>query len=139
MLSQLNYPELLPELAYLNRAYRSISLYREWKFGPRAAGRRWQRNDVRLRPLREDFANLGMFLNRLRQYPRVKSALFAKLSDLYDGLTDFELDFTVDAVQISFTEGDFAIPAQPPVRRQPALPLPAGHPAGPGTAPADWH
>lgn len=111
VLSQLNYPELLPELAYLNRAYRSIRLYREWEFGRRAAVRQWQRNDVRPRPLREDFANLGMFLNRLRQYPRVKAALFEKLGDLYDGVTDFELDFTVDAVQISFTEGDFAIPA----------------------------
>ena len=111
VLSQLNYPELLPELAYLNRAYQNIRLYREWEFGRRAAVRQWQRNDVRPRPLREDFANLGMFLNRLRQYPRVKSALFEKLGDIYDGVTDFELDFSVDSVQVSFTEGDFAIPA----------------------------
>ena len=111
VLSQLHYPEQLPELAYLNHAYRSIRLYREWEFGRKAAMRQWQRADVRPRPLREDFANLGMFLNGLRQYPRVKSALFEKLADLYDGLTDFELDFTGDSVQISFTEGDFSIPA----------------------------
>lgn len=111
MLSQLNYPEQLPELAYLSRAYGSIRLYREWDLGRKCAVRRPQRNDVRPRPLREDFGNLGMFLNGLRRHPRVKSALFEKLGDLYDGVTDFELDFTVDSVQISFTEGDFAIPA----------------------------
>ena len=111
VLSQLNDPERLPELADLNHAYRSIRLYREWQFGRKAIVRQWQRDDVRPRPLREDFANLGMFLNGLRQYPRVKSALFEKLANLYDGLTDFELDFTGDSVQISFTEGDFPIPA----------------------------
>lgn len=111
VLSQLNYPEQLPELAYLSRAYGSIRLYREWDLGRKCAVRQPQRNDVRPHPLREDFGNLGMFLNGLRRYPRVKSELFEKLGDLYDGVTDFELDFTVDSVQISFTEGDFAIPA----------------------------
>ena len=110
-LSQLHHPEQLPELAYLNHAYRSIRLYREWDFGRKAAVRQWQRTDVCPRPLCEDFSNLGMFLNGLRQYPRVKAALLEKLADIYDGVTGFELDFTGDSVQISFTEGDFAIPA----------------------------
>ena len=58
-----------------------------------------------------DLSNLGMFLNRLRQDPTTKASLIEKLSDAYEGLTDFELNFEGGSVQIFFTEGDLAVPA----------------------------
>ena len=42
---------------------------------------------------------------------RTKAALIDKLSDAYDGLTDFELNFEGGTVQIFFTEGELAVPA----------------------------
>ena len=59
----------------------------------------------------EDFTNLGMFLNRLRQDPKTKASLIEKLSDAYEGLTDFELNFEGGTVQVFFTEGELAVPA----------------------------
>ena len=70
-----------------------------------------QRIDVRPNPLMENFSNLGMFLNRLRQTPRTKANFIEKLSDIYEDLTDFQLNFEGGTVQIFFTEGDFAMPA----------------------------
>ena len=111
ILSQRKDPDQFPELSYLGEFYESIKLYREWEFGPNAVIRQAQRSDTRPSPLAEDFSNLGMFLNRLRQYPTTKAKFFEKLNDIYDGITDFELNFEGGTVQVFFTEGEFAIPA----------------------------
>ena len=111
ILSQRNDPDLYPELAWLNASYGKIRLYREWGFGRRTVFRKPHETDVRPKPLMEDFTNLGMFLNRLRQEPRTKKMLIGGLSDAHDGLTDFELNFDNGTVQVYFTEGDLAVPA----------------------------
>ena len=111
ILSQRKDPDQYPELAYLNSSYGKMRLYREWEFGRHAVLRQPRSIDVRPRPLLEDFSNLGMFLSRLRQDPRIKVALIEKLSDAYDGLTDFELNFEGGTVQIFFAEGELAVPA----------------------------
>ena len=111
ILSQWMDPDELPEITHLNRSYRRIRLYREWEFGQNITLRRPQDIDVRSHPLRESFSNLGMFLNRLRQTPRTKAQFIENLSDLYEGVTDFELNFEGGTVQIFFTEGDFNISA----------------------------
>ena len=98
-------------LAYLSRSYRQIRLYRDWHFGRNNVFRHPQRSDVDRGALAEDFSNLGVFLNRSRQFPRTKSDLIEGLSDLYDGLSDFELNFDFGTVQVFFQESDFAIPA----------------------------
>ena len=99
------------ELTVLRSAYLSISLYRDWQFGQVSVLRKPQNTDVRRSPLGADLSNLGMFLNRLRQDPTTKASLIEKLSDAYEGLTDFELNFEGGSVQIFFTEGDLAVPA----------------------------
>ena len=111
ILSQVKEPIQFPELGYVSAFYESISSYQKWQFGKEFVVRQPSRTDVRPNPLLEDFSNLGMFLNRLRQYPRAKANLLEKLGDLYEGLTDFELNFEGGTVQIFFTEGDFTIPA----------------------------
>ena len=111
ILSQRKDPEQFPELAYLSSRYQRIRMYREWEFGRDIALRTSKSTDVRRHPLSEDFLNLGMFLNKLQQTPRAKAKFLEKLSDLYEGLTDFTLNFDGGTVQIFFTEGDFSIPA----------------------------
>ena len=98
-------------IADLRKAYRSISLYRDWQFGRGNVLRGSQITDVRQSPLESDLSNLGMFLSRLRQDPTTKANLLDGLSDAYEGLTDFELDFQGGSVQIYFTEGNLAVPA----------------------------
>lgn len=111
ILSQRKDPDQFPELAHLSRSYGQIRLYRQWEFGRSTNIRDPQRIDVRPNPLMENFSNLGMFLNRLRQTPRTKANFIEKLSDIYEDLTDFQLNFEGGTVQIFFTEGDFAMPA----------------------------
>lgn len=67
--------------------------------------------DMRSDRLEEDFSNLGLFLNRLRRNPKAKRAILSALSDLYEGLTDFDVSVEGGTVQVFFTEGDFTIPA----------------------------
>ena len=95
----------------LRTAYLSIRLYRDWQFGRANILRGTQLTDVRQSPLEPDLSNLGMFLNRLRQDPVTKAKLIDNLSDAYEGLTDFELDFQGGSVGVYFAEGDLAVPA----------------------------
>ena len=111
ILSQRKDPDQFPELAHLSSLYGGISLYRDWGFGRKTVFRQPQSTDVRPTPLLEDFSNLGMFLNRLRQDPRTKARLIEHLSDAYEGLNDFELNFEGGTVQVFFSEGDLALPA----------------------------
>ena len=111
ILSQRRDPDRFPTLAHLTESYRRIQLYRDWDFGRDILLREPQKSDVRPAPLDEDFSNLGVFLNRLRQVPKTKAKLIEKLSDLYEGLTGFEMNFEGGSVQIFFEEGEFAIPA----------------------------
>ena len=111
ILSQAKDPARFPEFAHLSKMYGRIRLYRELEFGRNAAARQPQSSDAPPGPLAEDFSNLGMFLNKLRQHPSHQAALFEKLRDIYDGITDFELNVKGNTVQLSFTEGEFAMPA----------------------------
>lgn len=99
------------KLETLRSAYLSISLYRDWQFGRVSVLRGAQLTDVRQNRLEPDLSNLGMFLNRLRQDPATKANLIDKLSDAYEGLTDFELNFQGGSVEVYFAEGDLAVPA----------------------------
>ena len=111
ILSQRNEPETYPEISNLKDAYSRIRLYREWSIGRNSIFREPQRADLRTDRLEEDFSNLGLFLNKLRQKPKAKQALLAQLSNLYDGLSDFDVSIEGGTVQVFFTEGDFTIPA----------------------------
>ena len=111
ILSQRKEPDQYPELAHLSSLYEGIRLYRDWGLGRKAPFRQPQSTDVRPTPLREDFSNLGMFLNRIRQDPRTKSKLIDRLTDAYEGMNDFELNFEGGTIQVFFSEGDLAVPA----------------------------
>jgi len=111
ILSQRRDPEQYPEITYLAQAFEQIEIYREWSFG-RSNVVRWpQKSDQKNDSLSEDLLNLGLVLNQLRQDPPVKRRLLERLSNLYPGIDDFEINIEGGTVQIFMHEGNFAIPA----------------------------
>lgn len=111
ILAQRRDPEIYPEISYVASVYERIRVYREWTFGRNSVFRAPQKSDARNDRLEEDFSNLGLFLNRLRRDPKAKKAILAALSDLYEGLSDFDVSVEGGTVQVFFTEADFTIPA----------------------------
>ncbi|HNX39458.1 MAG TPA: AAA family ATPase [Methanothrix sp.] len=111
ILAQRREPEIYPEISYLADIYERIRIFRDWRFGRNAIFREPQKADMRSDRLEEDFSNLGLFLSRLRRVPRAKNMILEALRDLYEGIDDFDVSIEGGAVQVFFTEGDFAIPA----------------------------
>jgi predicted ATPase len=112
ILAQRRDPDSYPELSWLASNYERIRIYREWTFGRNAIFREPQKADLPNDVLAEDFANLGLFLNRLKtRHPAAARAILEGLSDLYDGLTEFNVLIEGGTVQVFFTEGEFVIPA----------------------------
>ncbi len=111
ILAQRRDPETYPEVSYLASAYEKIRVYREWTFGRNTVFREPQKADMRNDWLEEDFSNPGLFLNRLRRMPKVKSTVLEALRDLYEGFSDFDVSIEGGTVQVFFTEGDFTVPA----------------------------
>lgn len=111
ILAQRRDPETYPELAWLAQNYEKVRIYREWAFGRSAVFREPQKADMRNDTLKEDFSNLGLFLNRLKtRSPVAKKAILAGLKVIYDGINDFDVFIEGGTVQVFFTEGDFVIP-----------------------------
>ncbi len=112
ILAQRRDAEFYPEMTWIAQSYEKIRIYREWSFGRNAVFREPQKADLRNDSLDEDFGNLGLFLNRLKnRYPVAKRAILKGLQDLYAGITDFDVFIEGGTVQVFFTEGDFSIPA----------------------------
>lgn len=112
ILAQRRDPEAYPAMAALAGAYEGIRIYREWSFGRGAVFREPQKADMRNDRLEEDFSNLGLFLNRLKnRHPVAKKAILSGLQDLYEGIQDFDVLVEGGTVQVFFTEGDFSLPA----------------------------
>jgi len=112
ILVQLRDPDSYPELAWVARNYERIRLYREWDFGRQAVFRGPQQADLRNDILEEDFSNLGLVLNRLKtRHPAAARSILEGLTDLYDGIRDFNVLIEGSTVQVFFHEDDFVIPA----------------------------
>jgi predicted ATPase len=112
ILAQRRDPDSYPEFSNLASNYERIRIYREWMFGRSAIFRNPQQADLPNDVLAEDFSNLGLFLNRLKtRHPAAARAILEGLTDLYDGLTDFNVLIEGGTVQVFFTEGEFVIPA----------------------------
>lgn len=112
ILAQRRDPDSYPAFANLASNYERIRIYREWTFGRKAIFREPQRADLPNDVLAEDFSNLGLFLSRLKtRHPAAARAILEGLSDLYGGLTEFNVLIEGGTVQVFFTEGEFVIPA----------------------------
>ncbi|MHB8524221.1 MAG: AAA family ATPase [Limisphaerales bacterium] len=111
ILAQRRDPEAYPEITYLADTYEKWRIYREWAFGRNTVFREPQMSDMRKDRLEEDFSNLGLVLNKFSLMPKTKAAILEALRDLYEGVTDFQVNVQDRTVQVFFIEGDFAIPA----------------------------
>lgn len=111
ILHQRRDPDSYPEITSLADKYGRFRIYREWAFGRNTVFREPQKADLRSDRLEEDFSNLGLFLNHLREFPSTKRSVLERLSDLYEGFTDFDVRIKGGTVQVFFTEGDYTIPA----------------------------
>lgn len=88
ILAQLRDAERYPALARLQEQYEKIRLFRNWSFGPSALLRREQSTQGRADFLGDAGENLAIVLSKIR--PKVKKELLAALSDLYEGIEDFQ-------------------------------------------------
>lgn len=111
ILSQRKDPDEYPEITYLGQAYSRIRIYREWSFGRYTAPRRPQEADQPNDQLAEDFRNLGLVLNRLRQDATVKQRILDNLNQLYAGIDDYDVSIEGGTVQVFFHESGLTIPA----------------------------
>ena len=110
ILSQVRDPERYPALAWLQEQYEQIRLYRNWYFGPATPMRREQSTHGRSDFLSDGGENLPLVLSKIR--PRVKSALLASLSKLYEGVEDIQLTIDGGNVLLFLAEtGGREIPA----------------------------
>jgi predicted ATPase len=107
ILAQRRDPDTYPELLHISRVYENIRLYREWNFGRNTVFREPQKADLRSDRLEEDFSNLGLFLNQLGRNREVKIDFVAALSQLYEGLENYEVLIEGGTVQVFFTESNF--------------------------------
>ncbi|MCH8047985.1 MAG: AAA family ATPase [Planctomycetes bacterium] len=111
ILSGLKDPYQYPEITYLGEQYEKIRIYREWSFGRYTSPRLPQNADYRDDFLDEDFVNLGLVLNRLRQDASAKARILEMLARLYVGIEDFGVNKLGNTVQIFLKEGVFEVPA----------------------------
>lgn len=106
ILAQRKDPEQYPEITYLGEQYERIRIFREWSFGRYTVPRQPQKADQRNDYLSEDYANLGLILNRLSREPNGKRRYLEQLKKLYAGIEDFHLNIEGGTVQIFLLEED---------------------------------
>ena len=111
ILGQLRDPDRFPEIAFLADRYRSIRLFRDWRFGPSSPLRNVQSADRQNRFLEEDGSNLGLVLNRFQRLPKVKDRFLDALRKLYQGITDYAVYIQPGTVQVEMREAERMIPA----------------------------
>ena len=109
VLSQVKNPELYPILAYLSNLYGRFRLYREWSFGRSTMPRMPQKADLSSEYLSEGGETLAHVLNAIR--PKARNELLERLSYLYPGVRDFNVQFPAGWVQLFLEEDGFSIPA----------------------------
>ena len=111
ILTQRKDPNHYPELTYLGDVLGKMRIYREWSFGRYTAPRVPQSADLPNDFLAENANNLGLVLNRLKREPTVKNRILDALSQLYEGVTDFDVIIEGGTVQTLLQEDDISVPA----------------------------
>ncbi len=103
ILAQVRDPERYPELAWLQRQYEQIRLFRNWWFGPNAPLRREQSTHGRSDFLVDGGENLALVLSKILPY--VKQEFLASLEQLYGGIRDVHLPIEGGNVLLFLEEG----------------------------------
>ncbi|MEO5378457.1 MAG: AAA family ATPase [Magnetococcus sp. DMHC-6] len=111
ILSQRKDIDLYPEVTRLGELYLKIKLYREWGIGRFTSPRQPQDGHGKNDFLAEDYRNLGMVLNRLKQNIEAKMILLKYLNMLNGDIKDFDVIMEGGKVQVFFQEQNMAISA----------------------------
>ena len=110
ILSQVKDPGRYPVLAYLQKEYEDIKLFRNWSFGPSASLRREQSTHSRNDFLNDGGDNLPLVLSKIQS--RVRLELIEALGRLYEGITDLGFSISGGNVLMFLVEsGGREIPA----------------------------
>jgi predicted ATPase len=111
ILSQRKDPDQYPEITYAGLQLSQIRLYREWSMGRYTLPRLPQKADLPNKYLEFDYSNLGLVLNKLRRDVYAKGRILQALSDLNEGISDFDVQIEGGTVQVFLTVNGFMIPA----------------------------
>lgn len=111
ILSQLRDPKRYPQLTFLCDLFGKPRLYRDWTQGRRSPLRGHQPTDLPTNLLLEDYSNLGLVLNRLCIQPSIRTAILARLRDLYHDFEEISFEVESNGIQVQFQERGFTIPA----------------------------
>lgn len=104
ILSQRRDPDQYPELTYLGDVYKRIRLYREWSFGRSNPAREWQSASGLNDFLTPNGDNLALMLNRLLSFPAIKQQIRELLNELYEGITDVNVQVFGGRLQVYLHE-----------------------------------
>ncbi len=111
VLGQIKYPNTTWYLSKITTSFEKIKLYRNWSFGHYSILRQPQRADMRNSVLEEDFSNFCLFLSRLFRTPSTKQKIIEAFKEVYDGITDINIDIGNANAALFISEGDKSIPA----------------------------
>jgi predicted ATPase len=110
ILSQVKDPGRYPVLAYLQKEYEDIKLFRNWSFGPSASLRVEQSTHSRNDFLNDGGDNLPLVLSNILS--RVRPELLEALGKLYEGITDLSFQISGGNLLLFLVEsGGREIPA----------------------------
>lgn len=101
-----------PGITGMASRYGRIEIYDAWESGRGSDIRTPQPADGRGDFLKDDFSNLGLFLNQtLDMNPASKRKVVEGMQDLYPRFTDYHVGVNANMVRIFSREGDTLIPA----------------------------
>ena len=104
ILSQRRDPDSYPELTFFATQVERIGIYREWNLGPDTPFRQPQSADLSRDTLREDGANLGLVLNRLKNLPSVNREIMQRMRAFYPDIEDITTEIVGRTVEVFFHE-----------------------------------
>lgn len=111
IIAQFKDPQQCPELAYLDKIFGKIQVYRNWHFGGANAARLPQQVDLPNTQLEADGSNLSVVLSRMLGDSRQKSLLVKSLQALNPSIQGIHLQIEDGAVQTYLDEGRQTVPA----------------------------
>lgn len=111
ILAQRRDPDNFPEITSLAEEFEKIRIYRDWSFGRETSPRIFQPADLPNKWLEEDFSNLGLILNKIKNNPQSNKKIKDCFCSVYQGVNDIGIDIENGRVQIFVHEDAYTIPA----------------------------
>lgn len=111
ILAQRKDPDAYPEITALAEGYDDIRIYRDWAIGRTVMPRQPQRADMWSSWLMEDFSNLALVLNNIRNDRDSERNMLDTFRYVYNGATDIRTRLEGGLVYILVREKNCDVPA----------------------------